>query len=292
MSCKYDNYMQIAFDEACLSLREGNHGFGAVIIDVDGKEIARARDRERTEGDPTSHAEMNAIRAASKVLGHDLDGCAIISTHEPCPMCATAILWSGISTIAYGYSIEESLKEGRRRIDLGCKEIFERAGRDAAFMENVLHERCALLYRRDVRDEIKRIRGKSIEELGCLGDALKDKRLGWFEREYAGRARGDDIVEAGYGLLLAKLGIKAEEAPIVEKTRDKIVFHSMNYCPTLEACKILGYDTRTVCENVSEKATDALLKALDGRLSFRRNYDKLRPNSEYCEEMIVEGRPS
>lgn len=78
--------MKIAIKEAERSLCEGNHGFGAVIM-KDGQIIAAAHDKEDTEDDPTSHAEMNAIRQASQRLGKkNLSGCILVSTHEPCPM--------------------------------------------------------------------------------------------------------------------------------------------------------------------------------------------------------------
>lgn len=59
-----------------------------------------------------------------------------------------------------------------------------------------------------------------------------------------------------------------------------------NFCPTLEACKILGLDTRIICKNVNEKPTDALVKQLNNKLEFARNYEKLRPYCDYCEEMF------
>jgi len=73
----------------------------------------------------------------------------------------------------------------------------------------------------------------------------------------------------------------------VDKNEEKIVIHSMNFCPTLEACKILNLDTRVVCKEFSEVPTDVLLKLLNPRLSFHRNYEKLRPYSPYCEEIIT-----
>ena len=83
--------MRLAIEEAKISLREGNCGFGSVIV-KDGELIAKVHDTEKTEADPTAHAEMTAIRAASARLGKDLSGCIIISTHEPCRMCSTAVL--------------------------------------------------------------------------------------------------------------------------------------------------------------------------------------------------------
>lgn len=56
--------MRLAIDEARMSLREGNCGFGAVIV-KDDRLVAKARDAEKTDADPTAHAEITAIRMAS-----------------------------------------------------------------------------------------------------------------------------------------------------------------------------------------------------------------------------------
>ncbi len=121
--------MKLAIDEACLSHREGNHGFGAVI--VQGEDVvAQAHDTEELDQDPTAHAELTAIRAASAKIGKDLSGCSLICTHEPCPMCATAVVWSKTSTVAYGYGISDAILQGRNRIDIECTEIFSRANPD------------------------------------------------------------------------------------------------------------------------------------------------------------------
>ncbi len=66
----------------------------------------------------------------------------------------------------------------------------------------------------------------------------------------------------------------------------EIVFHSKNCCPTLEACKILGLDTRKVCRLYNEKSTDALVRQVDSRLRFSRNYERIRPYTDSCEESI------
>jgi tRNA(adenine34) deaminase len=120
-----ETFMVMAIEEAMISLREGNRGFGAVIV-KNNELIAKAHDTEKTVGDSTAHAEMIVIRFASSQLGRDLSGCVMIATHEPCPMCATAIIWSGITEIAFGYSIIEAIKQGRKRIDLSCRELFKR----------------------------------------------------------------------------------------------------------------------------------------------------------------------
>jgi len=132
------NQMGAAIKEARISLREGNSGFGAVIIK--GRDVfAKAHDTDKTSGDPTQHAEMNVIRSAADKLGGDLSEWALVSTHEPCSMCSTAILWAGISEVAYGYPIQDAIEQGRKRIDIPLKEIFNRAGKEVVIHENILH---------------------------------------------------------------------------------------------------------------------------------------------------------
>lgn len=278
--------MRIAIEEAKVSLREGNNGFGAVII-RDGSIIASAHDQEDTDNDCTSHAEINVIRKASKKLGKKLSGCMLVSTHEPCPMCSSAIVWSGISGVAYGYSIKEAVFQGKNRIEFSCIEIFDRAGADIRISEGILNTECSSLYRDDVRKEIEQLRNADDRILSELNDDSIRRRTKWFQEN---KSDFDfitkDLLYSGYRLLLKRFRITEEEAPVIKKTDQEIVFHSMNFCPTLEACKILGLDTRQVCKRLNEIATDTLLKQIDCRLNFSRNYDKLRPYTEYCEEMI------
>ena len=283
---KLEEYMRKAIKEAEESLREGNNGFGAVIV-KDGEIISSAHDREDTENDPTSHAEVNAIRAACEKLGKNLTGCILISTHEPCPMCAFAIAWSCIGEIAYGYSINDSIGQGRKRIAFPCKEAFHRAGIDVTVHEGILKEECSILYRRDVRKEIENLRYVSEQSLKILNEDSTVRRKKWFHENRSDfDIDSKDLLNSGYQLLLKRFGITAAEAPIVNKTDSQITFHSMNFCPTLQACRILGLDTRFICKRLNEASTDTLLKQIDSNLCFARNYDKLRPYTEYCEEMI------
>jgi tRNA(Arg) A34 adenosine deaminase TadA len=281
-----ERYMRIAIKEAEESLREGNKGFGAVIA-KDGNIISSAHDKEDTENDPTSHAEINAIREAGKKRGKSLSGCVLVSTHEPCPMCASAIVWSGITDIAYGYSIQDALSQGRKRMNITCAEIFLRAGVRVKIHEGILKKECSVLYREDVRKEIDRLRnadGRILDEL--CADSARRRTKWFFENKDKFGFITQDLLESGYRLLLERLRITPDEAPIIKKTHKSIVFHSMNFCPTLEACRILDLDTRNICKKINEYATDALLKQIDKRLRFSRNYAKLRPYSNYCEEVI------
>jgi tRNA(adenine34) deaminase len=142
-----EEYMDIAIAEAMVSLKEGNSGFGAVIVQ-DDTVIARAHDTDTTANDPIAHAELNVIRKAAEKTKSVLKGCLLVATHEPCSMCATAIVWSGITKLAYGFSIQESLQQGRKRIDIPCTEIFARSGKAIEVVSEIRKQECALLYTR------------------------------------------------------------------------------------------------------------------------------------------------
>ena len=76
---------------------------GAVILDAGGGVLARARNRREADRDPTAHAEMLAIREAARIMGQwRLDGCTLVVTLEPCPMCAGAVTLSRLDRLVYG----------------------------------------------------------------------------------------------------------------------------------------------------------------------------------------------
>ena len=90
-------------EEALKGVRE-NHGgpFGAVIV-KNGEIISKAHNEVIKNNDPTDHAEMMAIREASKKLERfDLSDCELYTSCEPCPMCFAAIHWAKIKKVYYG----------------------------------------------------------------------------------------------------------------------------------------------------------------------------------------------
>jgi len=194
-------------------------------------------------------------------------------------MCAAAILWAGIDTVVYGISIAESLREGRRRIDLSCRELFERAGRNVVVREGVLHDECAVLYNREVRDQIAFLRSADERALRERAEAIARKRVEWFHaaRPLEGIASGSPLNDA-YTVFLRKLGLTPADAPVMNRDTTHLTLASRNFCPTLEACRILGLDTRFVCRHLTEEPTEVLLRLVDPRLRFTRTYDTLRPH--------------
>ncbi len=84
------------------NIKNGGGPFGAVIV-KDGKVVATGVNRVTANADPTAHAEVTAIRKASKKLKtHDLSGCVIYTSCEPCPMCLGAVYWAHLDKMYYG----------------------------------------------------------------------------------------------------------------------------------------------------------------------------------------------
>ena len=76
---------------------------GAVVLDASGTPVARAGNRREATGDPTAHAEMEAIRLAARAVGsRRLDGCTLVVTLEPCTMCAGAVVLARLARLVYG----------------------------------------------------------------------------------------------------------------------------------------------------------------------------------------------
>ena len=80
----------------------GDQAFGAVVV-KDGRVVGEGPSRVVTNGDPTAHAEMEAIRDAARRLGtRNLSGCQIYSTTRPCRMCETAAYWASLDRMVFG----------------------------------------------------------------------------------------------------------------------------------------------------------------------------------------------
>ena len=95
-------FMDAALAEARAAGRLGEVPVGAVVVH-DGAVVARAGNRTLTDNDPTSHAEIVALRAAAAKLGsHRLGACDLYVTLEPCAMCAGAISHARIRRLYYG----------------------------------------------------------------------------------------------------------------------------------------------------------------------------------------------
>jgi len=100
-------FMKQALAEARLAAEEGEVPVGAVVV-CNNQIIARGHNQTERLNDPTAHAEMIALTAATGVLGAKyLPDCILYVTVEPCIMCAGAIGWAQVSTIVYGATDEK-----------------------------------------------------------------------------------------------------------------------------------------------------------------------------------------
>lgn len=142
----FDAQMRIAIEEARRSKAEGNKGYGAVIV-LGGTIIARSHDTAASEGDPSLHAEVNAIREACRVIGDtNLCGAVLFSSCEPCPMCSSLAAWANVTSIVFGASIEETAAQGKARITIPAVEVVSRSPALIEVIGGVLREECLALY--------------------------------------------------------------------------------------------------------------------------------------------------
>ena len=99
-----EKYMKEALRQAALAEAEGEVPIGAVIT-CRGRIIGKGHNMTERLNDPTAHAEMIAITAATEAMGGKyLNDCTLYVTVEPCPMCAGALAWSQIGRVIYGAS--------------------------------------------------------------------------------------------------------------------------------------------------------------------------------------------
>lgn len=114
---KGDGMDPVHLEEAIRLSRKGmraNEGgpFGSVVV-RGGRVVGRGWNRVLVSHDPTAHAEVEAIRAASKRLKRfDLSDCVIYASCQPCPMCLSAIYWAGIRRVVYANTAGDAAKIG------------------------------------------------------------------------------------------------------------------------------------------------------------------------------------
>jgi hypothetical protein len=125
--------------------------------------------------------------------------------------------------------------------------------------------------------------------LEYLEQCVIEKRLSWLDKNLEALERTGNPITDGYRIFYEiYLGISPpKDGEIAEQTDKKLVTRWWNDCPTLEACKKLGLDTREICKKVYHKPVQVFLSQIDPRLKFNRNYDVLRPHTPYCEEIIA-----
>ncbi|MEA5507821.1 nucleoside deaminase [Halotia wernerae UHCC 0503] len=138
----HEDFMRLALAEA----KKGDAPYGAVIV-KDNDVVAVAHNTVRRDSDPSAHAEINVIRSlTAKLKNPSLEGYSIYTTGEPCPMCATACVWTGIAEIIYGASIKDLILIKQSQVDLSCEEIIAKSSRKIKVTKGVLKKECLELF--------------------------------------------------------------------------------------------------------------------------------------------------
>jgi len=121
--------------------------FGASIVHTkSGKLLLRALNAVAQEFDPSSHAEVRAIRKATKRLKTlSLTGYTLYTTCEPCPMCMSAALWAGLDRVVYGATIEDANRHCNQ-IRIPATEVAARSDMACVVDGPILRDECYALF--------------------------------------------------------------------------------------------------------------------------------------------------
>lgn len=151
-------WMKRALRSAYEGIRKAEGGpFGAAIV-RGSQVIAVAHNTVLKNHDATCHAEVNAIRVASRKLRRfDLSDCVIYSTTEPCPMCFSAIHWARIAKVIFGTSFEDVAKRGFNELYIPSRKM-KRDGRSQVRIKSgFMKKECLALLADWDRQSNKRI---------------------------------------------------------------------------------------------------------------------------------------
>ena len=121
--------------------------FGAAILHTkSGTLLLRALNNVAREFDPSSHAEVRAIRLATRRLKNvSLAGYTLYSTCEPCPMCMSTALWAGLDRVAYGATIEDANRHCNQ-IRIPATEVASRSDMKCIVDGPILRDECYALF--------------------------------------------------------------------------------------------------------------------------------------------------
>jgi tRNA(Arg) A34 adenosine deaminase TadA len=154
-SLEHDSYMKQAIETACQNLQRP---FGALLVDHrEGEVLATAVNRSYRN--PVAHAELEVIHQAVTKSGGDVrwQDCTLYTTAEPCAMCMSGILWTGISKVVYGSSVATLKQLGFRQIDLCAAEVVKRGepGLTCELVGGVMEGECDALFAAAIKLEKK-----------------------------------------------------------------------------------------------------------------------------------------
>ena len=151
-------FMEASIKEAIEAKEKGDYAIGAVVV-KDGKIIAKGANGIKVYKDSSLNAEMVAIRNAHKALNNRyLEDCILYTTHEPCPMCASAAILAKMKGIVFGASMEDMKKYATengndnftwRIIDISCSDVLQKGDPKLELVEGFMKEECKALFHSD-----------------------------------------------------------------------------------------------------------------------------------------------
>jgi len=147
-----ETLLRRAFEVARQARLGGDHPFGSILADAEGRVLMEQGNGYSSEGgDRTAHAERLLASKAAKTYDVDfLQTCTLYTSAEPCAMCSGAIYWAGIGRVVFGQT-EKDLKaqtgahEENPTLDLPCHVIFEAGQRPTEIVGPMLEEEAAAL---------------------------------------------------------------------------------------------------------------------------------------------------
>lgn len=152
-------FIRRSFEVAREARENGNHPFGALLVDEQCHVLLKAENTVITERDCTGHAEANLMRQASRQYSPEfLAKCTVYASTEPCPMCSAAIFWGNVRRIVFGLSTDS------------LNEIVGKGSEDVMFLP--------------IREVLSKGR-KAIEVLGpCLEDEGRELQEGFWNTSF------------------------------------------------------------------------------------------------------------
>ncbi len=148
-------YMESAIHEARRVRDAGDYAIGAVIV-RDREIISRGGNRVKLDINPVRHAEIVAIcDAAEKLQSRVLTGCVLYTTHEPCPMCASAAVWARMDGIVSGAdmydmvhyrSVNGNPEWSWRTIYIPASDVLERGEPRLFHVRHFMRDECKALF--------------------------------------------------------------------------------------------------------------------------------------------------
>jgi tRNA(Arg) A34 adenosine deaminase TadA len=131
------DYLRLAMEIAAESRASGNHPFGALLVGPEG-DVLLSSGNTYAQDRGVGHAESNVARAAARQYEPSfLEQCTLVTSVEPCCMCAGASYWAGIGAVVYGLS-EKRLAEltgdnpENLTLDISCQRVFAAGRRHVA----------------------------------------------------------------------------------------------------------------------------------------------------------------